>query len=391
MAKQWDTNAAFLYADVEKGTRVLIKVDPTLSEFLQVPTQCWCIKAAYGLPSAPAQWQKRYSSILTDKDKCGATRSLHDQAVFIVRDGDKYVYISTHVDDFCVFSNCKALYEKTRDMYFSHVDGEEGDLDFMLGVNFDIDFEKQTIKLRATTAINKVAARYGAPARSSKVPMLETDADLRDLPLPVVDSVEWVDLRHRAEVYRSMVPAMLYIATTCRPDIAFAIGILCRCLDNPTERHIEAAFILLAYLIDTPDLGVQYTHDPNNKGLHAVYSKLKEGMHSLSDSDWSSGKSISGYVIMLAMGAVMWASKKQPVTALSSTEAEYYAASSCGVDTLATQNFKEDLTGVEELQTPVFVDNSGAVSLAKNFNSCKRAKRYTYIETVSCACTWCGN
>ena len=29
---------------------------------------------------------------------------------------------------------------------------------------------------------------------------------------------------------------------------------------------------------------------------------------------------------------------------------------------------------VEELQTPVFVDNSGAVSLAKNFNSCKRAK-----------------
>jgi hypothetical protein len=98
------------------------------------------------------------------------------------------------------------------------------------------------------------------------------------------------------------------------------------------------------------------------------------GMHSLSDSDWSSGKSISGYVIMLAMGAVMWASKKQPVTALSSTEAEYYAASSCGVDTLAIQNFKEDLTGVEELQTPVFVDNSGAVSLAKNFNSCKRAK-----------------
>lgn len=204
--------------------------------------------------------------------------------------------------------------------------------------------------------------------------MREEDANLRDVELPVVDSVEWVDLRNQAAVYRSLVPAILYVATTCRPDICYAVGVLCRCLDNPSARHIEAMWILLSYLIATATLGVVYTHDPETRGAHVVYSKLKEGIASLCDSDWSTRKSISGYVIYLAGGPIFWISKKQPVTSLSSTEAEYYAASACGADTLAVMHFEEDLTGVKTYATPVFVDNSGAVNVAKNFNSNKRAK-----------------
>ena len=247
--KQWDTCAAFLYAKNEPGTVVLIKLSEELAKALNVTPFCWCVKAAYGLPSAPAQFAKFVRDIQVNN--CGAVPSKHDEAVFIIRRGDKYVMICTWVDDFCVLYNCQKLYEETRDAYFDKVDGEEGDLDFMLGVNFEVDVELQRIKLHATTAIEKIAAKYGKPQRESKVPMREEDAELVHVELPEVDSVEWLDLREQAGIYRSLVPSILYLATTCRPDICFAVGILCRCLDNPSARHIEAMWILLSYLVGT--------------------------------------------------------------------------------------------------------------------------------------------
>ena len=105
-----------------------------------------------------------------------------------------------------------------------------------------------------------------------------------------------------------------------------------------------------------------------------MYSTLKEGLYALSDSDWSSGKSISGYVLMLACGAIIWGSKKQPVTSLSSTEAEYYAASACGAEVMATRHLMADDLSMNLTATPIHIDNSACVSLAKDFNSCKRAK-----------------
>ena len=86
-------------------------------------------------------------------------------------------------------------------------------------------------------------------------------------------------------------------------------------------------------------MGVQYggvsTQSAKYSDLQTTYSPLKDQLESLSDSDWSTGKSISGFILLLALGAIMWASKKQAVTSLSSAEAEYYAASACGAEILA--------------------------------------------------------
>ena len=45
--------------------------------------------------------------------------------------------------------------------------------------------------------------------------------------------------------------------------------------------------------------------------------------------DLDDKRSTSGFVFMLGSGAVSWSSKKQPVVALSTTEAEYIVASLC--------------------------------------------------------------
>ena len=181
-------------------------------------------------------------------------------------------------------------------------------------------------------------------------------------------------LKNRATRYVSLSHAILYIATTTRPDIAYTIGILLRAGDNPTERHLEALEVLLAYLQNTVDHGVSYAWGADVEDLTTLYSGLKDEAISLADSDWSSGKSISGYVIFLAGGPVLWASKLQPVTSLSSAEAEYYAASACGASTVALRLFMSDLEALPLFPTPIFIDNSACVDLAKDFKSCKRTK-----------------
>ena len=53
------------------------------------------------------------------------------------------------------------------------------------------------------------------------------------------------------------------------------------------------------------------------------------GLKGFSDADGASQHhrhSISGYVFTIDGGAVSWSSKKQPLVALSMTEAEYIAA-----------------------------------------------------------------
>ena len=105
-----------------------------------------------------------------------------------------------------------------------------------------------------------------------------------------------------------------------------------------------------------------------------TYSPLKSILEGLADSDWAVGPSISGFIVFLAGGPVMWISKKQPVTALSSTEAEYYASSVCAVELLASRLFLASIGAEQILPTPLHVDNSACVSMAKDFNSCKRAK-----------------
>ena len=68
-------------------------------------------------------------------------------------------------------------------------------------------------------------------------------------------------------------------------------------------------------------------------------------MAALSDSNWLAYRSISAFLIYLAGALILWASKRQPVTSLSPTEAEYYAARSCGTEVIAMRYFIAEISG----------------------------------------------
>ena len=84
-------------------------------------------------------------------------------------------------------------------------------------------------------------------------------------------------------------------------------------MQNPGRLHWEAVKWVFCYLKGT-------------KGMCLIIGGLQGGLEAYSDADWASQEhqhSISGYVFTIDGGVVSWSSKKQPIVALSTTEAEY--------------------------------------------------------------------
>ena len=108
--------------------------------------------------------------------------------------------------------------------------------------------------------------------------------------------------------------ALLYCATQTRPDVAYAVGMLCRAMFRPTEALYLDAVCVLCYLHRTRHLGLTYRPD-------------QEDVAGFSDSDWATQRSTIGWIFRLSSAAISWGSHLQPSVALSSCEAEIMAAS----------------------------------------------------------------
>eukprot|EP00253_Pinus_taeda_P028104 PITA_28104 len=114
-------------------------------------------------------------------------------------------------------------------------------------------------------------------------------------------------------------------------------------------------------------------------GEPTLYIKKNDGY---TDSDWEGSvddrKSISGYVFHMGSGAISWASKKQPVVALSTAEAKYVAATAAACQAVWLRRVLRDLCHEKENGTTIYCDNSSAIALSKNYVFHKRTK---HIDT----------
>ena len=159
----------------------------------------------------------------------------------------------------------------------------------------------------------------------------------------------------RVRRFQSLVGALLYCATMTRPDIAYAVAMLCRAMSRPTPELEVAAARVLAYLVRNRTLGLRYCpRDDPPIGY--------------SDSDWGVRHSTSGRVFVLNQAAVSWATKKQPSVALSSCEAEIMAASEAAKDAVYIDRFSRELGITAPGADPIdlLVDNKAAIDVAYN-------------------------
>ncbi|XP_019103857.1 uncharacterized mitochondrial protein AtMg00810-like [Beta vulgaris subsp. vulgaris] len=165
------------------------------------------------------------------------------------------------------------------------------------------------------------------------------------------------DVLPNPTLYQRLLGKLIYLTIT-GPDIAFTVQLLAQFMQQPTTVHMQAAKRLLRYLAGTLSQGILLASSSAAQ-LTAYY-----------DSDWAScpitRRSTTGYCIFLGHSPVSWKTKKQPVVARSSAEAEYraMALTTCEVTWLSA--LLKDL-GLKQLPPTVLkCDNKAALAIAAN-------------------------
>ena len=170
--------------------------------------------------------------------------------------------------------------------------------------------------------------------------------------------------------YASAVGSLMYAQVCTRPDIAFVISVLGRYLSKPGVAHWQAAKRVMRYLQGTKDYMLTY-----KRANHLEVTGY-------SDSDYGGcpddHKSTSGYIFMLAGGAVSWKSAKQTLTATSTMEAEYIACYEATCQAIWLKNLIAEFGIVESISRPltIYCDNSAVVCFSHNNKSSKRSKHF---------------
>jgi hypothetical protein len=146
----------------------------------------------------------------------------------------------------------------------------------------------------------------------------------------------------------------MYAAMGTRLDIAFATSTVAQFLENPGRDHWEAVKRIFQYLKGTRELSL-------------VFGEKKEDLQGWVDADGASQehrRAISGYIFIVDGGAVSWTSKKQELITLSTTEAEYMAATHMAKEAMWLQAlFGEIFGNISQIMT-IFGNNKSAIALA---------------------------
>ena len=151
---------------------------------------------------------------------------------------------------------------------------------------------------------------------------------------------------------------------------------------NPAREHYIAVRDIFRYLSCTKSNGIYYwrqqydhnlpvsqeTFDTEPDDCDATIQDALYTPKSASDADWGGDikhrRSVTGFVIKLAGGAIYYKTRYQPTIALSSTEAEFSAACDAGKAILYVCSILEQLGIQQKDATILHVDNNGALNMA---------------------------
>jgi hypothetical protein len=305
-------------------------------------------KAIYGLKRAPKMWSQTFTKWATGEGDYFAVSS--EPCMFLRHDrtGGLIVY----VDDLLLAAeNEGILHDMINAMERAFKLRVLGKPDYFLGMNINYDETKGVIKLWQETYIMELVRRFGGDVLLPRT-------------LPMVPEIELSklqgELQPTDEPYSSLVGGLLFLSTSTRPDISFAVHRLTRFISNPAKQHWDAALNVLGYLKRTATYGIV---------LGKVNGEmfLSDKIVGFSDSDWASDVddriSVLGGVVLWGGSIVSWFARKQTMVATSTAEAETLAAVEVAYLVMALKELVSEILGFNEQQvcTVIYMDNQPAL------------------------------
>lgn len=334
--QQFDVKTAFLNGYLDEN--IFIEVPEGIS--FEVDCVLKLNKSLYGLKQASRCWNRRFTEFLV---KYGFVQSQADSCVYVgIFDGVK-VFIIIYVDDALVVSSCSYIIKRIMESLKQTFKIKILKLKYFVGM--EIEKVNNCIRVHQRDYIEQIINKYcmsdsnpaSTPADVNVVISKKVDESIVNFP------------------YREAVGSLLFLSSVSRPDISFAVNVLSRYVNNPSQQHVNAIKRVIRYLINTKDLYICYGESSDLTGY--------------SDSDFAGDvdtrKSTTGYIFNMNGGPITWCSQKQKTIALSTTEAEFVAACEAAKEILWLQQLLLEL-GENVKYVSLYVDNQSAIKLISN-------------------------
>ncbi len=361
--KGGDYTQAFANADLPEDEHFYMYPPPSARQHDEQNRRViWkVLKGLYGGKSSSRNWFLFFKDRMTEKS---FTQCPVEPCVFTRKTERGIIIIGLYVDDLIIlYSDDEEVREFTDQIQAEFDFTVQETLTDMCGI--EVDDQPGHVTLTLKEMITSMAERMLTPEELQTIAYVPASDILPKLVDAAAESKSTPDPKMHA-TYRKIVGELLYVDTTVRPDVSYAVGMLSRVQNYPNDALLVEAKHVLRYLYHTRSLGLRYMRNQ------------KFEFYGMVDSDWGTRCSTSAYVFMLASAAISYLSKKQPTIAMSSTEAEIYAASLGGLEAVFLRWLFAHILGSELLlPTDLYVDNKGAIDLANDYLSNSRVRHFS--------------
>ena len=348
---QVNVKSTYLYGELNEDEVIYMKPPPGNICICDDKHVLRFLKALYGLKQSRQWWYQVLQNILTN---LGLIWSKHNHTLFFKWDKNTLTTILlAHVNDFTIMTVTPALIQAMKDGLQKHLNIHNmGEIHWMLGLEIKRNQDLWTISLSQHSNIDSIITCHSfEDAKPLSIPIVANSTlSHNDCPSTTSDIGKMA-----GHPYHKAIGSLMYAAIGTQPNISFAVGQVACFSDNPGQPHWEAVKCTFCYLKGTRDYWL-------------VYGKNGPSISSYTDADRMSNEdqhAISGYAFLIDRGAISWSSKQQSIVTLSTTEAEYIAATHAAKEAIWLREF---ISKVYHPQNPMSLhsDSQSAIALAQN-------------------------
>ena len=342
--QQWDVKSAFPNAPLNECIYV---EQPHGFQDQKYPTRaCSLNKALYGLKQSARQWYIYLAKLLSE---LGYIPITSDQSIFTNKSSG--IIVTSHIDDLLIFGPDIQAITTLREALGKKVEiSDLGDVSYYLGIEVTRDRAKKSLCMSQQKFIEEILQRFGKTA-------------LKPTKTPAEQGIRLEKSHENApeadiKLFQQQIGSLMYLMTSTRPDLSFAVGQCARFMSNPSPEHFKALNRIWQYL--------NYS-----KKFTLRFCPQKLTLQGFVDADWggdyTTRKSTTGYLFLFGNSAVSWSSKLQKTVALSSCEAEYMALKEGIKEKIWLECLCKQLDiPRQDQQATLYTDSQSAIELAKN-------------------------
>ena len=317
-------------------------------------------KLLYGLKQAGRKW---YDTLVHTLTNLGFFITHANPGVFYMCVGKNTLILAVHVDD-CILTgtSSRLIMHYKRKLNACHALTDLGPVHWLLGIKVTCDRTAHTISLSQSAFINTILSHFSlADIKPHGSPMVPgTIYSKKDSPSSPDEAA-----RMQCVPYRQAIGSLMYLAVATCPNIAFAVLILSRFLDNPGDTHWQAVKHIYRYLKLTKDLQLTYGSEQHDlEGYTDANGGSQEDRHT-----------ISGYAFLIDGSVISWSAKRQELVTLSTAEAEYITATHAAKEALWLHKlFGDILPNLLHPPTTLHCNNQSAIKLmtTDNYHACTK-------------------